>query len=103
MQMIRKNWSHYRNLYKNPRATYRNDHALSIALCLVNGHTLNHGAIPWDLATLTSGQTLEYINQDHYKINFFNTQKQLRWISLKNQDFHAMGKGHLGAMIANIK
>jgi len=103
MKMIRENWSHYRQLYQNHRATYRNDHALSIALGMVNGHVLKHADIPWDLASLTSGQTLEYIEQDCYKINFINAQKQLKWIRIHNQDFHAMGKRHLENVIASAK
>jgi hypothetical protein len=103
MKTIRENWSHYRHIYQNHRATYRNDHALSIALGMVNGHTVNHAEIPWDLASLTSGQTLEYIEQDCYKINFINAQKQLKWIRIHNQDFHAMGKRHLENLIASAK
>jgi hypothetical protein len=101
MKMVRENWSHYRQIYQNPRSTYRNDHALSIALGMVNGHVIKHAEIPWDLATLTSGQTLEYIDQDCYKINFISSQKQHKWIHIRNQDFHAMGKRHLGDLIAN--
>jgi hypothetical protein len=40
MQMIRDNWTHYRNCTKIPLQPIRNDHALSIALNTLNGHTL---------------------------------------------------------------
>jgi hypothetical protein len=103
MKMIRANWSHYRQIYQNPRSTYRNDHALSIALGMIDGHLVNHAEIPWDLASLTSGYTLEHIDQDCYKVNFINSQNQLKWVRIKNQDFHAMGKRHLGNLIANSK
>ena len=103
MQMARKNWKHYRDLYKISEATYRNDYALSIALGIVNGHTLNHPGIPWDLATLTSAHSLERIDQDCYKIIFKNTEGAQRWIQIKDQDFHAMGKTHLGEIVANSK
>jgi hypothetical protein len=100
MQMIRDNWTHYRNLYKNSTPTYRNDHALSIALGTVNGHTLNHPDIPWALASLTPEHRLTQLDQDRYRVDFINTENKPRWIELR-QDFHAMGKQQLGAIVAN--
>jgi len=100
MQMIRDNWKHYRNLYKNTNKTYRNDHALSIALGIVNGHTVNHPGIPWSLASLTPEHKLAQIDQDSYRVDFVNTENKSRWIELR-QDFHAMGKQQLGAIVAN--
>ena len=100
MAMIRDNWSHYKNIYKNNSRTYRNDHALSIALLIINGHTLDHPGIPWRMSTLTPEHQLSRLSQDQYRVDFVNTQGQARWIQL-NQDFHAMGKGQLGAIIAS--
>jgi hypothetical protein len=100
MQMIRDNWSHYRNLYKNTNATYRNDHALSIALGIVNGHTLNHPGVPWALASLTPDHKLTQLGQDRYRVDFINSENKTQWIELR-QDFHAMGKQQLGAIVAN--
>ena len=100
MTMIRDNWTHYRNIYKNSVATYRNDHALSIALGIVNGHTLEHNSIPWRLASLTPEHRLTQLEQDRYRVDFVNTEGQLRWIDLR-QDFHAMGKRHLGDIVAS--
>ena len=100
MQMIRDNWTHYRNLYKNSTTTYRNDHALSIALGIVNGHTLNHHSIPWSLASLTPEHMLTQLSQDRYRVNFINKEHKHQWIEL-TQDFHAMGKQQLGEIVAN--
>jgi hypothetical protein len=100
MQMIRDNWAHYRNLYKNTNATYRNDHALSIALGIVNGHTLNYAGIPWALASVTPEHKLTQLDQDRYRIDFVNGENKARWITV-TQDFHAMGKQQLGAIVAN--
>jgi len=100
MQMIRDNWTHYRNLYKNTTATYRNDHALSIALGIVNGHTLTHAGIPWKLASLTPEHKLTQLDQDSYRVDFINTENKPRWIELR-QDFHAMGKQQLGEIVAS--
>jgi hypothetical protein len=100
MAMIRDNWSHYRNIYKNNTTTYRNDHALSIALLIVNGHTLDHAGIPWQLATLTPEHDLTQLDPDRYRVDFVNGQGQRRWTELR-QDFHAMGKRQLGDIVAN--
>jgi hypothetical protein len=101
MAMIRNNWTHYRNIYKNSVATYRNDHALSIALGIVNGHTLDHDGIPWRLASLTpEDHNLTQLDQDIYRVDFVNIEGQSRWIELR-QDFHAMGKRQLGDIVAN--
>jgi hypothetical protein len=100
MTMIRDNWTHYRNIYKNSVATYRNDHALSIALGIANGHTLNHAGIPWQLASLTPDHDLTQIDQDRYCVSFVNPEGQSRWIELR-QDFHAMGKRQLGDIVAS--
>ena len=100
MQMIRDNWTHYRNLYKNTTATYRNDHALTIALGIVNGHTLDHNSIPWTLASLTPEHKLTQLDKDSYRVDYINTENKARWITLQ-QDFHAMGKQQLGEIVAN--
>jgi hypothetical protein len=100
MSMIRDNWTHYRNIYKNSTAAYRNDHALSIALLIVNGHTLNHASIPWHLASLTPEHRLTQIDQDRYRVDFVNSEGRSRWTELR-QDFHAMGKQQLGDIVAS--
>ena len=100
MQMVRDNWTHYRNLYKNPVSTYRNDHALSIALNTLNGHTLQINTIPGTLASLTPEHRLTQLNVDSYRVDFSTPDKKSRWITL-TQDFHAMGKQQLGEIVAN--
>lgn len=101
MQMIRDNWTHYRRIYKNSAATFRNDHALSIALGVVNGHTLNHPSIPWNLASLVPEHRLTQLDTDTYRVDFLSQEQKPKWIMLKNQDFHAMGKKQLGELVAN--
>jgi len=98
MQMIRNHWKHYKALYNIGRTTYRNDYALSIALGTVNGHTLNHAGIPWGLATVTHNQKLTQLGPDQYRVEFTSQDGKSKWIQLA-QDFHAMGKGQLGAII----
>jgi hypothetical protein len=100
MTMIRDNWTHYRHIYKNNTPTYRNDHALSIALLMANGHTLNHNSIPWRLASLTPEHKLTQLDQDRYRVEFVNGEGRTRWTELR-QDFHAMGKQQLGDIVAS--
>ena len=99
-KIVRDHWSHYRDLYKIRQATYRNDHALSIALLVCDGHWLDHAAIPWSLATLTPEHKLTAVTQDRYRVDFTNTENQRRWITVA-QDFHAMGKTQLEGVIAD--
>lgn len=101
MSMIRDNWDHYRKIYKNKKHTYRNDHALTIAQLIVNGHHIDHPAIPWRLASLTPQHCLTQIAMDHYRVDFQSADNKSKWITIKNQDFHAMGKKYLGDIVAN--
>lgn len=100
MTMIKNNWQHYRNLYGITRSTYRNDFALSIAMNIIDGHTLSMPPIPWKLASLTPDHTLKQIEPDKYRVEFLTQDKKPRYITI-NQDFHAMGKKHLGDIVAN--
>ena len=100
MQMIKTNWSHYRDLYGITPSTYRNDYALTIAQLIVNGQTLDWPVIPWQLASVTPKPRVSQIGQDQFRIDYNNGQGQPRWITV-NQDFHAMGKRHLGDIVAS--
>ena len=100
MQMVRNNWDHYRSLFGIIRTTFRNDYALSIAMSIVDGHTLTHPNVPWQLATVTPDHTLTQLGEDEYRVDFKSQDNKPRWITLK-QDFHAMGKKHLGDIIAS--
>jgi hypothetical protein len=99
MKMIRANWRHYKDLYRITSSTYRNDHALSIALGIVHGQTLVYRSIPWGLASVTPEHTLVRIGQDCYRIDYQDQEKRPRWTIVRNQDFHAMGKQHLEKII----
>ena len=101
MAMVREHWTHYGNLYKNNSKSYRNDHALSIALGVVNGHTLDHAGIPWPLASVVPDHRLIGVDVDRYRVDFVDQENRSRWIEIRDQDFHAMGKKHLGEIIAS--
>lgn len=101
MSMIRQHWNHYRDLFKNARKEYRNDHALSIAINTVNGHCAYTGDIPWQLPTLTVGNHIQQLGSDHFRVEFKSLDKKPKYIELNNMDFHILGKQQLGAVIAN--
>jgi len=99
MRMIRDNWRHYKDLYRIASSTYRNDHALSIALNIVNGQILQHHSIPWGLASVTPEHIVTRTSKDCYRIDYVDQEKRPRWTTIRNQDFHAMGKRHLEKII----
>lgn len=100
IKMIRDNWQHYRNLYGITRGTFRNDYALSIAMSIVDGHTFTTPSVPWFLASVTPDHTLTQLAPDQYRVDYVTADKKSKWITL-NHDFHAMGKRHLGDIVAN--
>ena len=103
MNMIRNNWTHYREIYNIGEKIFRNDYALSIAQNTVHGHTLSAPSIPWKLATVTPETQLTQISADTYKIEYCTADLKPKWMLLQNQDFHAMGKQALGEIIANSR
>ena len=101
MNMVRHNWSHYRDLYGIDRATYRNDYALSIALGIVSGHTQTVTTIPWTLMTVLPEHQIQQIEQDHYQVTYQDNQNKKRHFGFNGIDMHMMCKQHLEALIAN--
>lgn len=100
MQMIRDHWQHYRDLYGIQKKTYRNDYALSVALGIVSGHTWSIDVMPGMLASVMPEHRLTQVDTDYYMIEFQdqdNKRKNMAWVGM---DFHAMGKSHLGNIIA---
>ena len=101
MKMIKANWKHYVDLYGIESSTYRNDYALSIALGILSGHTLNVDSIPWPMPAALPEHTVEYADIDSYYISYRNSENKEKYISISGLDFHAMGKKHLEDVIAS--
>lgn len=100
MNMVKSNWEHYCKLYGNTNRTYRNDHALSIALNLINGNNPDYPSIPWSLASSLPGTRIKKLSQDCYRLDYTTPTKLNRYILLQGQDLHAMEKRQLGGIIA---
>lgn len=99
IEMIQQHWDHYRNLYQINRSTFRNDHALSIALNLVSGWRLRATDIPWKLVSVVPQDRL-LATADHNRFRVeWTADAKTRHVVLNNQDFHAMGKTHLAKIL----
>lgn len=98
MELIRNNWSHYRDLYGINRSTYRNDYALSIALQLVNGCQTHVTNIPWPLATVMPNDKLS-VFENGYCTAYTTPDGSQRRVYFNGIDFHAMGKRDLERII----
>jgi hypothetical protein len=103
MNMIRENWRHYKDLYHIQGPTYRNDYALSIALGIVSGHTFQVDNIPFGLASVMPEHTLRQLDTDYFEIGYTGSDKKPKTMAWRGMDFHAMGKKHLGDIVANTR
>lgn len=101
MQMVRENWQHYRNLYGIKNSNYRNDYALSIALNTLYGHQAQWPSVPWKLASVVPEHRLSQIDQDIFRVDYTTVEQRACYTLLSGYDFHAMGKKHLGDIIAS--
>lgn len=104
MEMIKHNWQHYRNLYGITEHNYRNDYSLSIALGIVSGHTLKVDSIPWPLMSVMPDTELsrEVFGQEDrelWHMKYQGRDSKPKHIGITGQDFHAMGKKYLEAVI----
>jgi hypothetical protein len=47
------------------------------------------------------GPRLTKIGQDEYRAEYFTPDKQSKYLTISQQDFHVLGKFQLGVMIEN--
>ena len=101
MTMIKSHWQHYRTLYGITEKNYRNDYALSIALGIVSGHTLKVDSIPWPICSVMPDTELSLMSADPelWQFKYAGTDGKPKSVGIAGQDFHAMGKKHLEAVI----
>lgn len=100
LEMVQKNYEHYANIHNFIAGVYRNDYALTLALRIVNGHSVDsRNIIPWDLLHVgkntqvyTESNTVE---NTEYTVMFDNWQRgkvRKEYINIKDMDFHVMNK-----------
>lgn len=100
MQMIRANWFHYRDLYGIHQSNYRNDYALSMALGLVAGAEQSVHNVYCPMVNVMPVHGLTCVEQDHYQVEYCNTEGKLMTMSWQGMDFHAMCKKDLEVIVA---
>lgn len=103
-RMIRDNWQHYLDLYHIKDQLYRNDTALSIALGIVSGHSLQVDSIPWKLATVLPNTN--FVMDDHrsseFAIFYLDSKGKPKKQSMPlHRDVHVMAKSQLEKIVAN--
>lgn len=101
IRMVRDHWQHYQRLYSIRSSLYRNDYALSIALNIENGHTLETTDIPWSLATVMPDCDICVLDRDQYRIDYRDAQNRARYITTNGQDLHVMPKKSLEAAVVS--
>lgn len=109
LQMIQNNYKHYGNLHGFLDAVFRNDHALTLAVSLANGHFLpKTDIIPWNL-THIGKNTKVYAKSDkefntQYTITYDNWSKikiKKEYMEIKDIDFHIMNKENFVELMTN--
>ena len=101
VDMVRRNWHHYRALYQISRSAYRNDFAFAIAANLTHGQVLNWPSVPWSLASVVPEHRLAQVDADCFSVHYQTPDAKHKRTQLNQIDFHAMGKRDLGAIIGN--
>lgn len=90
MQMVQNNYQHYVNVFDMTSTMYRNDYSLTIALWIVNGHTLNQADyIPWPLLHLSNHVKAHRVTDTEYIF-----LKNTKYITLNSVDFHLLDKNN---------
>ena len=91
VRMIKENYQHYANLYKFPRMPFRNDFAFSIALGMLNGHTItDNNLIKWPLTTASTDVAVS-VEDDTIRLEYEKNNKHMR-LEIRDLDLHVMNK-----------
>lgn len=92
LQMVQENYQHYENIHKFLNNTYRNDYGLTLALRIVNGHSVNkRDVIPWNLIHAES-QTKVISNNNSEFNTSYTILRDRSYITVQDCDFHMMNK-----------
>jgi hypothetical protein len=103
LQHIQENWQHYRQVYQIVTPVYRNDHAFSIAIHMMNGFEQGNFAkkMPGTMFYTTDKDIVSSINDDEFvflleKENMLNEYVPLK---IKGNSVHVMNKFSLAEVI----
>lgn len=99
---IQENWVHYRNLYQITTSVFRNDHAFSIAIHIMNGHKSGDfaGSMPGTMFFTTDKDEVLNINKDEFLflVEKENSNKMFP-AKIVGSNVHIMNKFSLGRLI----
>ena len=98
VKMIKQNYSFYADLYKFPKAPFRNDFAFSIALMAWQGHIItNRFRIPWPMFMSTTNVDVA-VDDNVIDLKYEKRNKAMR-MKIQDQDLHVLNKHTLGALV----
>jgi hypothetical protein len=101
LTMIRKNYTHYSNLYRFRTTPFRNDFAVSIALNTMYGHVPDAiPVIPWNMANVFSDVEISTKDQETFDL-VYRVDNKFRTVRITGQDFHFMNKHSLAKIYEN--
>jgi hypothetical protein len=102
---IQENWLHYRNLYQIRTSVFRNDHAFSIAIHMMNGFQAGDFAkpMPGTMYYSIDRDLLVEINNEDFLILLEKENEAGKYFptKIKNSNVHVMNKFSLGRVIDN--
>lgn len=103
MDMIKKHYTHYSNIYRFPVSPFRNDFAASIALNTIYGHVPDAiPVMPWSMANVFSDVGIRTNDQETFELTYsVGADKIPKKILIKGQDFHFMNKFDLAKLYEN--
>lgn len=105
LKHIQENWIHYKQVYQIEGNTYRNDHAFSIAIHIINGFQKGNFAksMPGKLIYTTDKDILEKLNEDEFTflLEKKNRKGEYTLAKAKNQSIHIMNKFSLDRALKN--
>jgi hypothetical protein len=67
----------------------------------LHGHQGCWPSLPWKLASVVPEHQLEQVAADQFRVSYTTSNNKLCHVVIAGQDFHAMGKKHLGDIIAS--
>jgi len=102
LEMVQKNFNHYANIHGFISATFRNDYALTLALRIVNGHTIpKDNIIPWNLMHLGKNTKVYKISNRESNTEYSVMMDVVRrgktrkeYMIIKDMDFHMIDKDY---------
>jgi hypothetical protein len=102
LEMVQKNYQHYASLYHFSSGMYRNDYAITIALRIANGNTVDdRDYMPWPLVHL--GKEISAYRKNDIPFNteylLMNNDEKKKYILIKDTDFHCMSKSNFMELV----